>query len=925
MRTNLASVAVAMGVASFWLLPAHVRAADYPVEFSDFFEMQQEDVMVRLTGDSTGLKIEAQASYDRFLLPTSQVAALERYLVDKGLSSGAVETIIHALTQGVPANPGCKVNLADCKPGVTGEEVAYVFDYDNDNLAIFVGSALLTRVTNGEVSYHPAARANNAFVNQARLYSYIDQDTNGAVTASNLTTVGLPYGHLLFNTQAQSASGDFDVFKGVYDLEVDGFRAVAGYSERDRIFLNSSDFLNDDAEYASYSLQIGSSRNLVRGGKDNLQSIYLFAPQTGQLEIYQGDRLLLTRVVSEGRQDIAYSDLPPGVYNVRVVLRAGGQVVLDELRQIVNSQQFSLPVGSWDYVLTGGRFEDVPEQDELSWLRSPESFSRNYAQARLSWRAAENLLLAGGITSNQDDEYGQVGVNYAWSDWLQASYMLGLFSSEDSYQLATLTMGPVFVSMSQFSTDATNRDYRLATQLYDEFAYRQFSASYSTPLWGGSSYVTYSHYDSESPYTQTEIRTSDTDDISAGWITPLLGGQWSFDATYSNNEDYDDFRVGVMATYTLADNTTSNLSITTDKSGRSRAEGSLTKSLTHGDWTTTGTTSLALQSDADVQTEATLSGTVNGHSQWFNAGAYGYVGNADRHMASVTLTGSQFISAEGVGFTHQTGSSFIHVTPEIAGINPEGARDTSQASDISLDDVYYNVRQGSRTTFHGNLDGGETVIPLTPYTDTEFVIDADSRNLHIDNNVRREFVYPGTVYTVDAQVTPMVSQLFVLNDIHGKPVRQIRCVGEACAGVEPLSEDGVFRVNYRAGGDYRLVSANLLCINEPGAVRAGPIETYCLPGLMSDGGRVAFTSGEGQDASDLLYIGKYKSTQEASTIISRLSTVGLVAQSVRVGGSLYLYVNNNKAFSLAQRSMLEGLEAYIVLNDASIDKLMTAR
>lgn len=925
MRISLVSVAGAMGIASYWLLSAPVQAVDYPVEFSDFFEMQQEDVMVRLAGDAVGLKLEAKASYDQFLLPPSQAGALKRYLVDKGLSNGATETIIQALTQGVPANPGCKVSLAECKPGVTGEEIQYVFDYDNDSLAIFVGSALLTRTANDDVTYHPAARASNAFVNQARLYSYADQDTNGGVTASNLTTIGLPYGHLLFNTQAQSSSGDFDVFKGVYDLEIEGFRAVAGYSERDRIFFNSSDFLNDDAEYTAYSLQIGSSRNLVRGGKESLQSVYLFAPQAGQLEIYQGDRLLLTRVVSEGRQDIAYSDLPPGVYNVRVVLRAGGQIVLDEQRQIFNSQQFSLPVGDWDYVLTAGRFEDIPAQDELSWLRSPENFSRNYAQSRLSWRVADHVLLAGGMTSNQDDQYGQVGINYAWSDWLQASYMLGLFSSEDSYQMATLTVGPLFFSMNRFETDETNQDYRLASQLYDEFSYRQFSASYSAPLWGGSSYVTYSRYESESPYTQSEVRVSDTDDISAGWMTSLLGGQWSFDATYSSNEDYDDFRVGVMATYTLDDDTTSNFSITTDKSGLTRAEGSLTKNMTHGDWTTSGTTSLALQNKSDVRTEATLSGTVNGHTNWFNAGAYGYVGNNDRHMASMTLTGTQFISAEGAGLTYQPGSSFIHVTPEIAAVNPKGERDATQAPDISLDDVYYNVRQGSRTTYHGDLDGGDTVIPLTPYTDTEFVIDADSRDLHIDNNVRREFVYPGTVYTVDAQVTPMVSQLFVLNDIHGKPVRQIRCVGEACSGVEPLSEDGVFRVNYEAGGDYRLVSANLLCITDPGMARAGAIETYCLPGLMSEGGRVAFSSGESRDASELLYIGKYESTEEARTIIDKLGAVGLAAQSVEVGTSLYLYVKNNEAFSLAQRTMLEGLEAYIVLNDASVDKLMTAR
>lgn len=901
------------------------NAAEYPVDFSDFFEMQKKDVYVRLAGDALGLKVTAQASYDRFILPASNVPSLERYIIDKGMSDRAITSIVNALTEGVFANRECKVSLVDCKPSVAQEEIKYVFDYENENLVIYVGSGLLTSAKNENVSYHPSRRASNAFINQARLYSYADQDANGGLTASNLTTVGLPYGHLQFNTQAQSASGDFNVFKGVYDLEVDGFRAVAGYSERDRVSFNSSDFLNDDAEYTSYSLQIGSSRNLVRGGKDSIQSIYLFAPQAGQLEVYQGERLLLTRIVSEGRHDVSYSELPPGVYNVRIVLRAGGQVVLDEPRQVVNSQQFSLPTGDMDYVLTAGRFEDVPEQNSLSWLNSPDSFSRNYAQSRLSWRPFENFLVAGGVTSNQDDIYSQVGANYAWSDWLQASYLFGLFSTQDRFQLATLSLGPVFLSMNRFNTDADNRDYRLATQLYDEFAYRQFSASYSAPLWRGNSYVTYSHYESESPYTNSDLRASDTDDISAGWMTSLLGGQWSFDATYSRNESYDDFRVGLIATYTLDDNTTTNLSITSHKSGSSRVEQSLTKNLTHGDWSTSGTTSLALQSHSDVQTEATLSGSVNGHTEWFNAGAYGYVGNTDRSMASVTLTGTQFMSAEGIGFTNKSGESFIHVTPQIAAVTADDAINSSEASDISLDDVHYNVRQGIRTVYHGALGSNESVVPLRPYVDTEFVIDADSPNLHIDNNVRREFVYPGTVYTVDAQVTPMISQLFVLNDINGKPVRNIRCVGDACSDVEPLSDDGVFRVNYKAGGDYRLVSANLLCIPESGIARGGAIKSYCLPGLVPDEGRVAFASKDSQSVADLLYIGRYESTQDANAIIGKLNVVGLSAQSVEVGGNLYLYVKSNKVFSLAQRSMLEGLEAYIVLNDTVVDKLMTAR
>lgn len=897
-------------------LPLSGLATSYPVEFSDFFASQQDTVAVRLAGDSVELKVDARVSYDDFQLSETGVTSLQRYLVDKGLTRGAVDTITSELVRGVPANPGCKVNLDVCAPEVTSKDIAYVFDYDNGNLAIFVGSDWLAR-TAQEVTYHPALRASNALVNQARVYGYADESSDGGLSVSNLTTLGLPYGHVLFNTQYQSADSTMDVYKGVYDLEVGGTRTVLGYSERDRVFFNTTDFLNDDANYTAYAAQVGSSRNLVRGGGERLQSVFFFAPQAGQLEVYQGDRLLLTRVVSQGRQSIAYSDLPAGAYDVHLVLRAGGQTVLEESRQIVNSQQFSLPVGDWDYVLTAGQFEDVPTQDALQWLSSPDDFSKNYAQLRTSWRATDSLLLASGVTANQDDQFAQGGVSYAWADWLLFTYQLGLFSSGDRYQAGTLSVGPVFLSARRFGSDDSNRSYRLASQLYDEQPFFNYSATYSATLWGGSGYVTYTHYESDAAYTLDEMRASKVDDVSAGWMTAWRGWQLGLSTAYSQNAFYDDLKFGVTASYALGSGTTTQFSMTTDKRGLSRSEAGITRSVASGDWSGSGTASLAWQRDLPTPEEAAASGSVNGRADWFNASAYGYLSSAERRMVSGTLTGSQFISSQGVGMTSDMGSSFMHIVPDIVS-DPAGSK-------VSLDGVNYNVRRGANATYQGRLTGDDAIVPLTPYTDTEFVMDAESRNLYIDNNIRREFVYPGTVYTIDARITPMVTQLFVLNDIQGQPIRQVRCVGEACAGVEPLSDDGVFRVNYKAGGEFTLVSMNRVCINEPGLVKDGVIHTYCLPGLMPEEGRIAFSSSGQTQASNLLYLGKYESRQEALAIISRLKEVGLAAQSVTVGQNLYLYVQYSKAFSVAQRSMLEGLEAYIVLNDANVDKLFSAR
>ncbi|WP_080755630.1 TcfC E-set like domain-containing protein [Aeromonas hydrophila] len=893
-----------------------VSSTTYPVEFSDFFAKRPNEVVIRLAGDSIGLKVDALVSYDDFKLSEDGGSSLRHYLLGKGVTNDGIDTIIHELVHGVPANPGCKVNLDECVPEVSDQSITYIFDYDKSSLAIFVGSALLARMVES-VTYHPALRANNALVNQARVYGYADESSGGALSLSNLTSLGLPYGHVVFNTQYQSADNTLDVYKGVYDLEIRGTRAIFGYSERDKIFFNTTDFLNDDADYTSYSMQVGSSRNLVRGGSERLQSIFFFAPQAGQLEVYQGDRLLLTKVISQGRQSIAYNNLPTGVYDVRLVLRAGGQTILDEPRQIVNSQQFSLPVGDWDYVLTAGQFSNVPEQDALQWLSSPTNFSKNYSQLRASWRLTDNLLLAGGVTANQDDQYAQGGVSYAWSDWLLATYQAGLFNSGDRYQAGMLTLGPIFLAARRFDSDDRNRAYRLASQLYGEHSFFNYSATYSAALWGGNGYMTYTHYESDSTYTINETRSSNTNDVSAGWMTAWKGWQLGVNANYSKNESYDDLRFGVTASYTLGGGATTQLSMTTDNNGLSRSEAGITKSITHGGWHGSGTASLAWQRDLSTPSEAIISGNVNGRTNMFDASIYGYASSSERRMASGTFSGTQFISNKGIGMTPDMGSSFLNIVPDIV--------EHSATSEASLDGVHYNVRLGDNATYQGKLTGERSTIPLTPYTETEFVMDAESRNLHIENNILREFVYPGTVYTVDARITPMVTQLFVLNDINDQPIRQVSCVGEACAGVEPLSDDGVFRVNYRAGGEFSLISMNRVCINTPELMKDGAIHTYCLPGLMPEEGRIAFSSSEQINPNDLLYLGKFESRKEARILIKQLKEVGLAVQSVAVGQNLYLYAQNSNSFNIVQRSMLEKLEVYIVLNDANIDELLSVR
>ena len=456
-----------------------------------------------------------------------------------------------------------------------------------------------------------------------------------------------------------------------------------------------------------------------------------------------------------------------------------------------------------------------------------------------------------------------------------------------------------------------------SSALYGESAFLNYSAMYSMELGNGNGYVSYSRYESESPFTQTELMLGRGDNVSLGWTVPMLGGSLGLNATYnkSSGNEEDDFSAGVYWSYAFDDNWTSQTSISSDKSGLSRADVGLTRNISMGRWSGAATATTAWQ--RDLQDEASFSGVMGGATDWFNANLYGYTSNSGQHMASGTLTGSQFLSLQGGGLSNEDSTSFINVVPDIKVAPNEEA--------VTLGDIHYNVRRDQRATYQGNLGQSNAVIALTPYTDTEFAMDAEAKSIDIEQPTRREFVYPGTVYTIDTRITPLVSQLFVLSDVQGRPISQARCVGSGCQSVERLSDDGVFRVNYRQGADMTLVSMNRVCINSSELVRNGVVHTYCLPGLDDGGERIALSDRGSTNEGDLLYLGKYSRNAEPGVILEKLKLAGLSAHSVEVGRYLYIYVKHSNPYTLAQRTLLEGMDAYIVLNETDVNKLFSAR
>nr|AKN35921.1 CFA/I fimbrial subunit C precursor (Colonizationfactor antigen I subunit C) [Vibrio splendidus] len=319
----------------------------YPEEFQDFFVETPQKIYVVVAGDKGGEDVNALVNYDTFRLrdhPTD-IQVFSQFLEGKGLNDRAVKRIVSDMQRGVSSDESCGGRLSSCVPDTSDGQTKFVFDFDSSSLKIFIAPHAL-RDDLDEVMYESAINRQQAIVNWANLYAYTDLSQQEQVTLSNQTTLGLPMGHLYFDTEYTSSDNEFDVYTALYDVEYEDLRLQAGRNRYNPTF-NSTDYLNNGASFMGDYIQLGSSTNLLKGKESAQQRIYFYAPQNGQLELYRDDRLILNKVVSEGKQYISYADLPKGAYTATLLLKVAGKTVLTETRQIVNNNQFSLKKAAW--------------------------------------------------------------------------------------------------------------------------------------------------------------------------------------------------------------------------------------------------------------------------------------------------------------------------------------------------------------------------------------------------------------------------------------------------------------------------------------------------------------------------------------------------------------------------------------------------
>lgn len=872
-----------------------VLSNNFPIEFTDFFEERIERIEVMIAGETRSQFIDGLVTYDIFRLSNNEqnITTFTEYLKRHRLTEVAAKNIVTQLISGVVANPGCEGVLSTCIPQDKPDAAEFVFDFDAQQLKVFVGGDMLDRQTEN-AEYYSSTRFSNALINWSDLYFYVDGEGDN-VNWSNNTTLGLPLGFLSLETQYQHSQRKLELYQALYDVEIGKNRGILGYQGRQAVTFNSTDFLNYGANYAGLELSVGSSQNLLKGKKLAQKRIYFFAPESSQLEVYQGERLLFSSVVPQGQQSIGYDQLPSGIYNLTLVLKQGEQEILREQRQVVNTAQFSLPVNTWDYRVGAGVLEDLTITK--SPLAEPNpSGGQGYSRIAFAYRPSETWLLASGVSSNIDDTLLQTGGYWAYRESLEVQYNLGFFTSGYQSHFGQVIIGALSLSYRYVDTD--NKASLLPYLLYGDSSFRDWSVGLSGKVLGGNGFVNYFNY---------QTKETQSNNVSFSFSRDVFGGRLSLNATYSiYGEKENSWNTTLAWSIKLGDNISARTGLQIDKYGLAYSQTSVTYQRNSDYGYMSSTVGDKKGKESNIEWSANLSG--NRESVGYSA--YTYL-NTDRQRSfSGNLSGTQILSSQGRVMTHEKGRAFVSIEPKL------------MAPEIKPIDITYNILENGEYWYQDKASIDEsTLIKLNTYTDVSFELDADTGNVDIEEGKYSAFVMPGYYHTLDSKLTPLMSQVFILNDIFGSPISSARCLGEGCKSVEVLSDDGVVRVNYKKNEPFKLISEKRLCVYNPELIGDAYIQAYCLSGLddlNSDIVKVQTSdliAGSGRK-QDLLYIGKYESTVEVLHTLSTLQDVGLVPESIVIGNDTYVYVNYLMQYNTAQRD---------AINSININMLFSAR
>ncbi len=691
----------------------------------------------------------------------------------------------------------------------------------------------------------------------------------------------------------QELDKDYQVQRGIYDVEKNGSRAFFGYVDQQNVALNSTDFFASQGDYSGLTFTAGNSRNLRKNNMGNEQRVYFFAPQAGQLEIYRGDALLLTRVVKQGEQSISYDELPTGSYTINLRLRQGTQILSEQSVLIVNQNNFNLAVKDFDYRLDAGKLDDVTLSEDNVPIDFKKKYSPYYGRAALNYRPSESLMLGYGAAGNSEELIGFYGGTFSLTDSAQLQYQQSISSENSTAYAANVSIYGLHFSYNAVNHENTDRNqYTLMQRIYGLDDSKEYGVTMGARLLGGNSFVSVFSNENKDRYTQEIDKYQN---MSASWSRDALGGQLTLSTGVNKIEGQDkNVSFGLSWSFDFTDNLSTRLQTNTSNNQGQSHLANLTYQQDGDNWSSS--TTAGIQQANATHTHGHLSTTADYQNDYFDYDAYAYVDTGRNASVSGSISGTQIVSGEGLSLTNKRGESFVEVGTTWSSPSP------------NIEEIQLDTRVDQNSWRAQKMNAGDAdILPISKYSENSYRFYTESSQAVTDATTHTFLGLPGSFYSINQQITPLKEQIFVLNNIDGSPGESAQCVEDSCTGVEPVTDDGVIRVKYEIGKSIRLMSDDLSCLYDANKLGEDVVQAYCLPGFNQKTNKksnVVYVNDKG-----FQFLGEFPITNKIHGLIKQLDKQKLTLKTIELNDSAYIYLPDSTKYSVSQNRLLAELTA----------------
>ncbi len=666
--------AVIFVVFTFVTTAAHGKTL--PNGFESFYQEEIRDVQVK---DLNGYfhSIAMIVTYDSVKLSSDEARnSLVTLLIESGVESHVINDVVEQYSVGISNTLKCTGDLNLCQ--LAPEKFDSFYDYHSNKLFIYINEEF---IENEDVStkkeYANTFNKNNGFINNVNLYASTIFNGEVDYSMSDQFILSLPYGNFHFDGYLSNESESNELREAYYNLDVDNVKMTAGYT-KDRLSKNTTDFLMTGMQYNEFSISASSSNLLTKNNSKTDKKLYFYSPKQGVLKVYRDERVLLQRNVSEGQDAISYSELPSGVYNIRIEISIGEQIVFNEQQRVYNSSNNTLNINDFDYLFTAGIFdgEDYKLYENKCFCYLDDDPNRSefdeqeFINGVLTYQLLPEVLLGFGGLYSQQHYMLQTGISvYLPFDGLLDSSVSLLNDNEMSlsgyYFNSNINFGSFSINYEKLY-NAENSS--LARYVYDEQSNEQLTISNNYKLGRNTfAYTTISYIERESDRNYSGFKSWY---FATGFTHPfiidsILDVNFSLSGNDNNIESMvDDFSLSLTWSIPLSDSLTGKTSSSFNKSGITQYSNSIETNDLIEDSQNNNINMIAANTyiaGAENNSQNDLSVYGNHKNDRFKADTFGYMNDNGAKGANISLSSTQVVTTKALYFTSTHSDSYAIV------------------------------------------------------------------------------------------------------------------------------------------------------------------------------------------------------------------------------------------------------------------------